>query len=576
MSTPDYDLDDILNEIINKNVGENIVAKMDEIDKAKEEENKEEPKAETQPEKTEEEPKALEEVKVFEPKKEEKKVEEPKAVETEEVKPEEVQPKEVKTEKEPEPQAPEEPPVTSTATVVYKDEPKPEKPVKTEKNPEPQAPIKDEIDEPFLESNTKMPEYDEDGNVNFLELGGFEKEEAPRRVKSDLKKNGKRKWRKTKAGKICISIILVLVLAIGGSVGYLGWYLNDVLNTVVDNDNKTTTTNEWKGMETDEENFDPITENAFPTSYRDMVKQWYYNGEPASKTSVLNVMLIGEDTRGDEISDSGTRADSAIIASVNTQTGEIILTSILRDASVYYETTPGDESTGKFGKINGAMAFGGVDCYINAVERMFKVNIDNYVIVNFTSFKNIIDSLGGVTITMSAAEIREINNHPNTYGKVTITGEPGELLLNGEQALAYCRIRHIDSDNARADRQKTVLLQLFKKAKDASAMKLAELATTLMPYVKTGFAKKEILSIGQYALSHGWIGYKTVTYTVPTNETNTDGTALTTCKGGTYYGEWVWKVDCPLASQILQKKIYGKTSITLAENRPSFTALSDY
>ncbi|MDE6413038.1 MAG: LCP family protein, partial [Eubacterium sp.] len=212
----------------------------------------------------------------------------------------------------------------------------------------------------------------------------------------------------------------------------------------------------------------------------------------------------------------------------------------------------------------------------NAVERMYKVNIDNYVIVNFTSFQNIINSLGGVTITMSAAEIREINNHPKTYGNVTITGEPGDILLNGEQALAYCRIRHIDSDNARADRQKTVLLQLFKKAKDASTMKLAELATTLMPYVKTGIAKKEILSIGQYALSHGWIGYKTVTYTVPTNETNTDGTALTTCKGGTFYREWIWKVDCPLASQILQKKIYGKSSITLAENRPNFIALSDY
>lgn len=565
MGTPDYDLDDILNEIINKNVGEDIKAKMDEIDKAKEESKKaEEPK---------------EEVKVFEPKKEEKKVEEPKPV---------------KTEKEPEPQAP----VKSTATVVYKDEPKaPQKPVKPEsepqapqkapqkatqkapakKEPEPQTPVHTEIDEPFLESNTKMPDFDEDGNVNFLELGGFEKEEAPRRVKkSDLKKNGKKKWRKTKAGKICISIILVLVLAIGGSVGYLGWYLNNMLDKVVDNNTKTTTTNEWTGMDKEFENFDPINEAAYVSSYRDMVKQWYYNGEPVSSSNVLNIMLIGEDTRGSEISDSGTRADSAIIGSVNTQTGEIILTSILRDAYVYYETTPGDESTGRFGKINGAMSFGGVDCYINAVERMYKVNIDNYVIVNFTSFQNIINSLGGVTITMSAAEIREINNHPRTYGNVTITGEPGDILLNGEQALAYCRIRHIDSDNARADRQKTVLLQLFKKAKDASTMKLAELATTLMPYVKTGIAKKEILSIGQYALSHGWIGYKTVTYTVPTNETNTDGTTLTTCKGGTFYREWIWKVDCPLASQILQKKIYGKSSITLAENRPNFITLSDY
>ncbi|MDE6111027.1 MAG: LCP family protein, partial [Eubacterium sp.] len=385
--------------------------------------------------------------------------------------------------------------------------------------------------------NMNVQNDESDEGVNLFELGGYEAEKAPRSVRKEKMKNSKKKWRKTPAGKICVSLILVLVIAIVGTGGYAVWYVNDMLNGITKQDPdapSVTTTDEWKGMDEFYENFETINEEGYAASYRDMVKKWYYNGEPASSSNVLNVMLIGEDTRGSEISDSGTRADSAIIGSINTQTGEIVLTSILRDSYIYYETTPGDESTGRYGKINGAMAFGGVDCYINAVERMFKVNIDNYVIVNFTSFQKIIDSLGGVTVTVSAAEIREINNHPNTYGNVTINGEPGDISLSGEQALAYCRIRHIDSDNARADRQKTVLLSLFKKAKDASAMKLAELATTLMPYVKTGFSKKEILSIGQYALSHGWISYKTVTYTVPTNETNTDGTALTTCKGGTY------------------------------------------
>ena len=566
MATPEYDLDDILNEIISKNVGEDIKSKVDEIDKAKQGITEEkEPKLpvekdEPKPVQAEEPPKA--EVK-SEPKPEVK--EEPKPAVKEEAKP-------VKEEKPP----------------VKEEQPKPApaekkaEPVKTEKPKEVNKAKEDtsleDIDVPFLESNREVPADEVNESVSLLELGGYEREEEPKRVRKEKQKNSKRKWRKTKAGKICISIILVLVLAIGGTGGYAVWYVNDMLNNITEqgSDNASTTTDEWKGMDELTESFDTINENEYSASYRDMVKKWYYNGEPASSSNVLNVMLIGEDTRGSEISDSGTRADSAIIGSVNTQTGEIVLTSILRDAYVYYETTPGDESTGRYGKINGAMAFGGVDCYINAVERMFKVNIDNYVIVNFTSFQKIIDSLGGVTITMTNAEIREINNHPGTYGKVRIDGEAGDLRLSGEQALAYCRIRHLDSDNVRADRQKTVLLQLFKQIKGASTMKLAELATTLMPYVKTGFTKKEVLSIGQYALSHGWISYKTVTYTVPTNETNTDGTAITTCKGGTYYGEWIWKVDCPLAAQILQKKIYGKSCINLAENRQNFAALSDY
>lgn len=553
MGTPNYDLDDILNEIISKNVGEDIKSKVDEIDKTKEE-IKTEKKAGTSEQIMPEDKPEVQVKTESEPAKEEVKTENENIPDVkEEAKEESV--KEDKQEIEP----------VQEETKV-KEEAKPS--VKPEENRD--VPF-------FLESNRTVPADEADGSVNLFDLGGYESE-VPKRTRPDKKKNKKKKWRKTTAGKICISLILVLVIAIVGTGGYAVWYVNDMLNNITNQgeDTPSTTTDEWTGMDEFVESFDTISESAYAASYRDMVKKWYYNGEPVSSSNVLNVMLIGEDTRGDNIQDSGTRADSAIIGSINTNTGEIVLTSILRDAYVYYETTPGDESTGRYGKINGAMAFGGVDCYINAVERMFKVNIDNYVIVNFTSFQKIIDSLGGVTITMTNSEIREINNHPKTYGNVTINGEAGDILLSGEQALAYCRIRHLDSDNVRADRQKTVLLQLFKKASSSSKMKLAELATTLMPYVKTGFSKKEVLSIGQYALSHGWISYKTVTYTVPTNETNTDGTALTTCKGGTYYGEWIWKVDCPLASQILHKKIYGKTSINLAENRPNFASLSDY
>ncbi|MEZ3421151.1 MAG: LCP family protein, partial [Eubacterium sp.] len=430
--------------------------------------------------------------------------------------------------------------------------------------------------EHILDEDSSTRDNDRE-NIDLFELGGYDK----KTVKKNKDKNRK-KWHKTVKGKIFISVIVLLFAAIAGTGAYGFWFVNHALDTITDNNpdrnQDNSTIDSWTGMDEFSESFITINEDsrANVSSYRDMVKKWYYNGEPARSSNVINVLLIGEDTRGEDISDKGTRADSAIIASLNTSTSEIVLTSILRDSYIYYETTIGDESTGRWDKINSAMSYGGVNCYINAVERNFKVNIDNYVIVNFSSFQKIIDTLGGVRITMTNAEIREINNHPGTYGNVSINGQAGELLLDGEQALAYCRIRHIDSDNVRADRQKTVLLQLFKQLKDASAFKLAEVVTNLLPYVKTGYSKSEIISIGQYALSHGWISYKTVTYTVPTNETDTDGTAITTCKGGTYYGAWVWKVDCPLASQILQKKIYGKTSIVLSENRPNFSALSDY
>ena len=128
---------------------------------------------------------------------------------------------------------------------------------------------------------------------------------------------------------------------------------------------------------------------------------------------------------------SGTRADSAIIASLNADTKQIKLTSILRDAYAYWETTPGDESTGKFDKINAAMSTGDIHTYINAVENLYKIKIDNYVIVNFTSFEKIIDTLGGVELELTSAEINEINNHQKRYGNVyiekTFDGNKGTL-----------------------------------------------------------------------------------------------------------------------------------------------------
>jgi len=306
-----------------------------------------------------------------------------------------------------------------------------------------------------------------------------------------------------------------------------------------------------------------------------MVKKWYYNGKPVSSTHVLNVLLIGEDTRDEEIIEEDTRADSAIIASVNVDTGEIILTSILRDAYCYWEKVEGDKTTGEYGKINGAMSTGGLDCYIRTVENMYKINIDNYAIVNFSSFERIVDILGGVDIEMTQKEINEINNHQKRYNHVKIYGEPGVLHLRGDEALAYCRIRKIDSDGARADRQKTVLLQLFQKAKQASSLKAVEVITELLPYVKTGFSKNELVSIAKYALTHGWLQYKTSTYTVPNDEGLTDeaGKAIKGCVGGTFYGAWIWKVDFPLYAQITQNRIYGKTNITLAEKRPKFDKL---
>ena len=441
----------------------------------------------------------------------------------------------------------------------------------------------EDVDRIFAEAENGEAPAEEAGEaeegVNIFDFAeDFSENEAAEPVRSGKKD---KKWKKTKKGKILISVIIALAVVLVGTGIFGFFYVNGILNDITDNGEKgeSSKIEEWTGMDQLVVKFDDIYEDSKVSSYRDMAKKWYYNGEPASSTNIYNVLLIGEDTRGDEIKDEGTLADSVIIASVNIESGEFILTSILRDTYAYYELVPGDESTGTYGKINGCMSRGDLSAYINAVERLFKINIDNYVLVNFSNFKKIIDTLGGVTIDITAKEIREINNHPKTYGNVYIDGDAGTKKLTGEQALAYCRIRHIDGDDVRADRQKTVLMSVFNQLKSASLVKLTSVVTNLLPYVKTGFSKSEILSIGQYALKNGWLSYKIVTHTVPKNDTRADGTPITVCVGGqgkNFYNAWCWKVDFPLAAQVLQEKIYGKTNITLADKRPNFKNLSAY
>lgn len=402
---------------------------------------------------------------------------------------------------------------------------------------------------------------------NYYINSSDESDRDRERARKKKKKNDKKKKKNTAIRVILILLIIVLCAGIG-----VYWYVNNILDTVTDeNADKQTNVSQVK-MDELVESFDPIEEADASEigSLQDMIKKWYKNGTPASSSRVLNIMLIGEDTRGKKVLESGTRADSAIVASVNLDTKQIKLTSILRDAYAYWETTPGDESTGHFGKINGAMStYGGdIHTYISAVENLYKIKIDNYVIVNFTSFEKIIDNLGGVELELTSTEINEINNHQKRYGGVyidkTFDGTKGTLKLSGKQALAYCRIRKIDSDNMRANRQKICLSKVFSDMKNASSVQLLKILNDMVPYIRTDMPKSNIVSTAKYALSEGWMSYDVSTSNVPEYRNDENGA------GGTFYGAWCWKADYPMDAYMLQMDIYGKSSITLARTRVDY------
>ncbi|WP_294951594.1 LCP family protein [uncultured Eubacterium sp.] len=427
------------------------------------------------------------------------------------------------------------------------------------------APEEDTANEEELVDAQALVEQEEPAEEPLVISMDSDSERADRKEKRKEKKKKKKKKKNTAIRVICILLIIILSACL---VVFL--YVNNALNQVTDDDNPQSTTESEMAMDRLIENFQPIeeTDAAQISSLQDMIKQWYRNGTPASSSRVLNILLVGEDTRGKDVLESGTRADSAIIASLNADTKQIKLTSILRDAYAYWETTPGDESTGKFDKINAAMSTGDIHTYINAVENLYKIKIDNYVIVNFTSFEKIIDTLGGVELELTRAEINEINNHPKRYGKVyiekTFDGNKGTLKLTGKQALAYCRIRKIDSDNMRANRQKICLSKVFSDMKDASSVQLLKILNDMVPYVRTDMSKNNIVKTAKYALKEGWINFDIKSSNVPEYRNDESGA------GGIFYGAWCWKADYPMDAYMLQMDIYGKSSITLARTRVDY------
>ncbi|MDY3026469.1 MAG: LCP family protein [Candidatus Faecivicinus sp.] len=223
----------------------------------------------------------------------------------------------------------------------------------------------------------------------------------------------------------------------------------------------------------------------------------------------MNILLLGSDER--EMNESA-RTDCMIICSINTQTGEVKLTSIMRDLAVKFSDI--GEYNGTY-RINAANYFGGERLAMRTVNECFGMNIDKYVRVNFYGFQQIAQMLGGIDIDITEAEMEEINYRvQEQWYEAYLQGIdesalPNELLesygenthLDGRQTLAYARIRHMDGgDYARAERQRKVLFELMKKLEGMGIADLAKVGMEAMKHMKTNLSLDEIMNIAQKVL----------------------------------------------------------------------------
>lgn len=203
---------------------------------------------------------------------------------------------------------------------------------------------------------------------------------------------------------------------------------------------------------------------------------------------VINILLIGIDKREDQ-NDTG-RSDSTMIATIDLKHNQLKLTSLMRDM---YVDIPGHGKN----KFNSAYAFGGVSLLYQTIAQDFNLKLDNYIIVDFKAFKDVIDGLDGVEITLTEQEAHYLNTA--YHGKLNVS--IGRQILTGKEALAYCRIRQdVRGDFGRTQRQRTVLNSIFNSVKDSSYGEIKKTAINVLSNVTTDLTEKQIMGLLQSAL----------------------------------------------------------------------------
>jgi len=255
-----------------------------------------------------------------------------------------------------------------------------------------------------------------------------------------------------------------------------------------------------------------------------------------------NILLLGCDSYTTK---EQQRTDSMIILSVNMETAQVKMTSLMRDIWI---KAPGSKSHRKLTEL---CAVGGPEMTISAINENFGMSLDKYALISMAGIAEIIDLVGGLDLDVTEAERKALNkglfdlSGLSGMEKLQQSGE--NVHLNGNQATAYARIRNIDSDYVRTERQRTVLLALAKKIKEgANAATLLTIVNVLLEYVETNLSLVEIMSLAGVGLKADLSGAEELRLPA-------DGTF----QSGMFGEVWCIKPNFEENARILREFIYG-------------------
>ena len=335
--------------------------------------------------------------------------------------------------------------------------------------------------------------------------------------------------------KIIIAVALVIVLLLSSGVIF---YLSK-LNLIKFSNGKFT----WNGLPdmSDSETLDEesrMNEAIADLEEKDAIDA---TGEIYKDKRFLNILLIGTDECTESFSENA-RGDSCMIMSIGKKDGSLKLASLERGMGV---PILDGKYKGQYDWLTHTFRYGGADLMMREVRECFKVDVERYIRVNFTTFKKGIDSVGGIDITLTAAEAAYVNA---VTGRKTHVA--GDNHLDSDAALAYARCRHIDSDWHRIERQRNVIQAVVTKTKDLSIGELNTLLNNVLPLVQTNLTRLEITELLLSAPKYRGVQIKQTTIPISGSYGGMRGLG----------GRSLFSVDFDTNAKELREFIYGVTT----------------
>lgn len=331
----------------------------------------------------------------------------------------------------------------------------------------------------IFSSAARQTQYQEHPTVQSVEKPeqGFTEQTESEPV-SSVSTPPDKKNMKIRIAKIALMVFSVLAIAAGGVFLYADSKLNDIH---YDNNDSQASVAVASYVASAEVNSSTATDlgNIY-------MKNGLYHDD-----AIKNILIMGVDDY--QKNDVG-RSDSMMLVSVDTRHKKLKTTSFLRDL---YVDIPGCSEKNR---INVAYSIGGAPLTVQTIESDFGIDIDNYVLVGYSSFANIINRLGGVTITVTQGEADLVNRWSGEPKNKYISA--GTQLLTGKQALYYSRIRAIGSDFARTERQRKVFSSVIEKFKNSDLGTIDATLSDVLKLVTTNMSKSKVVDMAANSLTY--------------------------------------------------------------------------